>query len=512
VEQVRALHRKGRYGLDICPQNIVMSRSGAVLRVKSLKLNADGAMTPHPGVSAPEWYTGGAVGPWTDVYAVSALVYRAVTGRMLAPAFERSADDAPLFDGLIEKFQPLADAISQGLALDISLRATALDALSVQIQACLIGFNSAPMVTKQAAKTKTNPIPDAHAAANKATMPEGLNGRRRIAVIGVVIGALLLGGTWLVNEVNYSQTVSLIEAGAYTEAQRSLKGVFAFYGDTGDLSRYAEAGLKLEYGEYEAAARLFSELGNYRNAADMVSETAYRHAQYLMQKGNYAEADTLLKTIGGYKDAAQMRTEIAYQNACACMDAGLYLSALDALQLIDPYNDTTELIDKAKGMLYEAALSALTAGDTDTAALYFAAIPGYEQTDDYVRRLTLLAHIQSGGMFTKDDYNAFMGLANFMDITPYLTSDSLIAHYLCGNWQDEEGSKFVMDKAGGIQYNLPGIDGGAYTFKDGVMSMAQSDGSEVPMFGFTCVDLDTVAIYCYEDRMTYTLTRQYNDR
>ncbi len=507
VEQVREQHRRGRYGLDICPQNIVMSKKGALLRVKSIKLSAGGGITPYPGYSAPEWYTGGALGPWTDVYAVSALVYNAMTGRKLPPAFERGADET-LFDGLIERYQPLADAITQGLSLDISRRLPSLDTLSVQIQACLIGYSPAPSVTKSAAISKTNQMQNTPVVAQQVIKPAKLSGKKRMAVVSILVGALLLGGTWLVNEVNYAQALSHVESGVYTQAQRSLKGVFAFYGDGMQLSRYAEAGIKLENGEYEAAARLFSELGHYRDASKMVSEAYYRHAQYLMQQGHYADAEALLDTIGNYKDAVQMKTEITYQNACTYFDAGLYLSALEAFEIIDPYNDSTARIDDTKAKLYDAGLSALSAGEIDTAASDFAAIAGYEQSDAYARICDFLTGTDSDGLFTEEDYNVFLGLADKMDIIPYLTSDALITHYLCGSWQDDADNLFIMDSDGNIQYNLPGIDGGAYSFRDGLLYITQSDGAEAPMFGFSCVDLNTVALYCYEDGMTYTLTRQ----
>lgn len=505
VEQVRELHRKRRYGLDICPQNIVMSKHGAMLRIKSIRLNTDGAITPCPGFSAPERYTGGAVGPWTDVYAVSALVYKAMTGRILPPAFERS-EETPLFDSLVEKFQPLADAISDGLALDISHRLPTLDALSVQVQACLIGFNPAPTAESRI-ESVTSRMQNTPVISQQMTKPKKMSSKKKAAVTGIVIGILLLGGTWLVNETNYAQSISYIESGAYTQAQRSLKGVFAFYGDAAQLSRYTEAGLKLENDEYEAAARLFSELGNFRDASGMVSETAYCHAQYLMQQGDYTGAETLLDTIGGYKDAAQMRTEIAYQNACTYLDAGLYLSALDVFEAIDPYNDSADRMDEAKIKLYEAGLSALSAGDTELATSSFAAIPGVEQSDAYALLCSLLTRAQ-GGAFSQEEYETFLGLTDFMDITPYLTCDALITHYLCGSWLDDADNLFIMESDGNIQYNLPGMNGSDYSFGDGVLFITQSDGTEAPMFGFACVDLNTMALYCYEDGMTYTLIRQ----
>jgi len=502
VEQVRELHRKGRYGFDICPQNIVMSPKGAVLRVKNIQLNAGGTIAPCPELAAPEWYTGGDVGPWSDVYAVSAMVYHAITGRKLPPSFERSPGET-LFDGLVQKYQSLADAISGGVELDISKRIPSLDMLFVQIQSCLIKITPAPAAAKHGAKTEKSQASFISDAAH-----ERLRRKKRIVLWSVVLGVLLLGGAWLVNAVNYTQAVSHVESGAYEKAQRSLKGVFAFYGDAKQLSLYTEAGMRLKDGEYEAASRLFFELGNYRNASEMVSETAYRHAQYLMQKGSYSEAEALLDTIFDYKDAAQMRTEIAYLNACAYMDAGLYVSALEVFKTINSYNDTPVRIDEAKLKLYELALSAMKAGDTETAASRFEAIPGYEQSDVYAIGCSLLIRAQSGDAFTQEDYHAFLRLADITDLTPYLTCDTLITHYLCGSWQDEKENLFIMDSNGGIQYNLPGIDGGTYMFKDGILYMSPKDSAETPMFGFSCIDLNTVALYCYEDGMTYNMTRQ----
>lgn len=496
VEQVRALHAKGRFGFDICPQNIVMSRHGAELRVKSIGHNADGEMGLRPGLSARERYMGGVVGPWTDVYAVSSLLYTAITGRRLPPAFERG-DDKPLFEGITAKYKALAASVAQGLAADISRRQSSLDDLSAQIRSCLDGY-----IPQTAASEGKNPKVARDRKEHKTSQ------RINKIAASVLAACLLLGGAALVNEINYSQTVSYAQMGEYAKARQSLKGVFSFYKDASQLSDYVEAGVAMEDGNYDAASSGFLALGSYRGAADMAKESMYRHAQFLMRQGRLADAKALLEEIGDYADAVQLQTQIRYQNACDYLDTGLYLSALEAFLSVDPYDDSAARIEDVKSKLYDAALSALSAGDTQLAAQYLAAIPGFLQSDAYARCAALLAQIQNGGTLTREEYDALLGCADTVDLTPYLMSDTLIAHYLRGSWQDDEGNLFEMDEGGGIKYNLPDIEGDSYVFDGGVLYMTQDDGSFMPLFRFLYVDLNTLKLFDEANGETYVVTRQ----
>ena len=482
VEQVRNLHAKGRYGFDICPENIVMTRHGALLRMKSISLSASGASVFRAGYTPRERYMSGAVGPWTDVYAVCALVYTAMTGLMLPSAFERGHAD-PLFGGLNEKYRELEDVVTQGLAIDMTQRLQSLDSLLEQIQECLLDYN--PPGAKHTDKTR-----------------KPMNRKRAACAILITI-LLLLSGAVIVNEVNYAQAVSHAEAGDYTLAQKSLKGVFQFYKDAAQLSDYTNAGVAFENGAYGAAALGFSELSGYRGANEMVRETDYRHAHALIQQGSFAEAKELLKTLGKYKDSSQMLLQIDYEKGVMFLEAGLYLSALEAFQSISGYGDAALRAEEARGKLYGAAISALSAGDTDTAVKYFAAIPDYEQADELKKLTVLLAQVQNGEEVTLRDYSFIVRFADTVDLSRYLMSDALIGYYLQGSWQDEEGSMFEMDNSGGIQYNISEITGESYSFSGDVLYI----GAEA-VFRFSFVNINTVEIFVYVDDKTYVMTRQ----
>ncbi len=403
VEQVRNLHAKGRFGFDICPQNIAMTRRGAWLRVKNMTLNAGGANVFRPGFTPRERYMGGMPGPWTDVYAVSALVYTAMTGLMLPSAFERDAAE-PLFSGLDEKYRALEEAVTQGLNPDATERQTSLDTLSAQIQACLSEYNP-PSAKHEDTKHRLKKPKQTAAAAS-------------IAVL------LLLSGTVIVNEVNYAQAATHAEAGEFALAQNSLKGVLAFYKDAAQLSDYADAGINLENGAFDTAARDFLALGGYRSSKEMARETDYRHAQALFEQGNLAEAQTLLQSIGDYKYAFEILKQINYETGKTYLEADMYLSALEAFNDAADYADAALQAEAVKDKLYAAAVIALNAGDTDTAAQYFAAMPGYKQADEMGYLTELLSRVQRGEALSQNEYEFMKDFADTVDLSVYLDSDS----------------------------------------------------------------------------------------
>ncbi|MCM1298480.1 MAG: protein kinase [Firmicutes bacterium] len=98
LEQV---HAKGILHRDISPDNIIVSPTSAKLldfgaaRDFSLLGEKSNTINIKAGYAPEEQYlTHGKQGPWTDVYALTATCYRAVTGKTPASSIERlSADD-----------------------------------------------------------------------------------------------------------------------------------------------------------------------------------------------------------------------------------------------------------------------------------------------------------------------------------------------------------------------------------------------------------------------------------
>ncbi len=132
---VEKLHRAGVIHRGICCDNIIVTGPGVVrlggyatqaMRSQGTELKAQ----LYAGYAAPEQYSVSDFdGAFTDIYALSAVLYRVVTGVMIPSARERLNEDtledptvytmAPLADGSVQKLPMyLADAILHGLQLN----------------------------------------------------------------------------------------------------------------------------------------------------------------------------------------------------------------------------------------------------------------------------------------------------------------------------------------------------------------------------------------------------------
>ena len=126
------VHKKGLIHRDISPSNIMVLSDGRVkvLDFGSARLqNNNGELSLSvmlkPGYAPMEQYsTHGEQGSWTDVYAMSATVYKLLTGKTPPPSTDRILDDTiELPSSLGVKITPEQEAaLMRGLALRVQDR------------------------------------------------------------------------------------------------------------------------------------------------------------------------------------------------------------------------------------------------------------------------------------------------------------------------------------------------------------------------------------------------------
>jgi serine/threonine protein kinase len=101
MDALAAVHAEGILHRDISPDNIYLTRAGKVKLIDfGAARNALGQKSRNLSIILKEGYApeeqyraSGIQGPWTDVYAMAATLYHAITGRIPQPSLDRQAQD-----------------------------------------------------------------------------------------------------------------------------------------------------------------------------------------------------------------------------------------------------------------------------------------------------------------------------------------------------------------------------------------------------------------------------------
>ncbi len=130
MDALREVHKSGILHRDISPDNVCITRAGLVKLLDfGAARQALGQKSKNLSVILKEGYapeeqyrTKGDQGPWTDVYATAATLYRCVTGKIPPPATDRAYQDE------------LETPSSLGVALPQGVEASLLKALGVRAE------------------------------------------------------------------------------------------------------------------------------------------------------------------------------------------------------------------------------------------------------------------------------------------------------------------------------------------------------------------------------------------
>lgn len=132
LDALKAIHQQKIIHRDISPDNIFISQDGVIklidfgaARFSSGEEEKTLSIVLKPGYAPPEQYRSKSrQGPWTDIYAVGAVLYRAITGDMPDESVNRMVSDEVKEPKMIrsEILDYLNNAVMRAMAVDQELR------------------------------------------------------------------------------------------------------------------------------------------------------------------------------------------------------------------------------------------------------------------------------------------------------------------------------------------------------------------------------------------------------
>lgn len=219
LKSLDEVHQKGIIHRDIAPDNIIITDDG---RVKLIDFGAARyATTVHskslsvvlkPGYAPEEQYRShGNQGPWSDVYAMGATLYRAITGVVPEDSLERKSNDE-LED--ISKFvpdipKPLENAIMNALNVNAADRIQT----AKEFADALSGVS----------ELERNKVKQRQADAGKWSLKMKILAISAIVVCVAVIGVLVLNTTSIHNNEKFKADTIQLYGKTIAQAEKELK-------------------------------------------------------------------------------------------------------------------------------------------------------------------------------------------------------------------------------------------------------------------------------------------------
>lgn len=196
-------------------------------------------------------------------------------------------------------------------------------------------LDSAPPQEAQEQKKEDEAQPEImEAPADMPQKPAPRRNRRPARVILpcallLVIVAVCAVIFYVIPEKNYQAAQELLSRGEYDAASQAFREV-GNYKDAPQMILgvyYTEAEARLAQGDREGAIAAFAKAGDYTNAPDRIDAIRYQQAQSLLTQGQEEAAFTLFSSIPHYEDAAAQARNIRLDQAGRAMAACDYAAA-----------------------------------------------------------------------------------------------------------------------------------------------------------------------------------------
>ena len=547
VDNLAQLHLQGVSHLHLHPGEILVTPNGiACLCLTKKRANA----MLQNGYAAPEQYRmGGIPGSWSDVYALCAVLYQAVTGTTPPGALERQLDDSVIEAALAHP--GVAEAVSELLRTGLSLPPEARPQNAVELRAMWLSAADALADPLPTPLVENSTLPTMQP--EKPTRPKRKHtGLRILLAAGVVLA--LAGGVYGYAIYRYNSAVTCVNQSEYKKAVSLLAPLPRFFFRTTQLSGYAAAGVLLQDEKFDEAQAAYEELGGYLDAVEKVKEAKYQKALGFLSLKQYEKAQTEFLTLANYRDSEEkareciysivqvllsskeygrasiaigqwersqeaaaddLRKELNYQWGIDDYRNKRYLESHQKLSLVASYKDANEWLETAAKGLYEEAVRLYHTGKYEWAEEMFAELKGQWDSDAYRELAKAHDAISYGASYYTISqigtyYQDVKRLGNFKDAKILSEHDFFLIYRLVGYWENSRGYYFSCNSDGGTNYNLPFYNWGtSYVLNGNVYTLVdEGSGERKKQFRFTFLSDTKLVVYNYKNKKSYTLTKQ----
>lgn len=385
------VHITGMVHRDIAPDNIFITNSG---KVKLLDFGAARqaigekseslSVILKPGYAPPEQYhTRGKQGPWTDVYALGATIYRALSGVTPTESLTRVMNDdlRPLSELGVRIPQTAELALAQSLNLDENTRFKDMGSF----YASLFKGVAAPKVKQRAALIGGG---ESFSQKAKTSVFKPLYIKITAAVLATAMAITLLFAV-IMPLINYNTAMAMFEGGDYDGSAEGFRKLGDYKDSVMLLARslYKDGEDDYEYGNFDDAITPFTELaGTYPEMADLVTDAQYMHGVSLGVDGDFDGAIDVLEDVDGYMNAGELIAAAEQEEAEPFMNEviehELPVSEVEVVQTVAEYEDydddvvqghindsKPEIISITDHPLYIRNVQTISAGDKHTIGL-----------------------------------------------------------------------------------------------------------------------------------------------
>lgn len=157
ISTLSALHSKGVIHGGISPETLHVGRDGIVritgFSIQSIRMeNSDLSSQLYPGYAAIEQYGfDGKFGAWTDVYSITATIFRVLVGNPPPEATERVSSDHMIIPAKVVETMPqnLLNTMAKGLAIMADDRIKSMDKLKTGLLTQSGGVVGSPTIAIQ---------------------------------------------------------------------------------------------------------------------------------------------------------------------------------------------------------------------------------------------------------------------------------------------------------------------------------------------------------------------------